>query len=136
MNSRGRYSVRMDMPRCYLICANARCGSTLLSRALSDTGLAGHPEEYFVTGPPEAFSPGSTFWEVGVLARHYRVDGRGEFLLLVYRVFDAQRRLRGQAHVELRPVDDREVSRAPTIQAIHHGGDLHSRISRGPVRSL
>ena len=76
----------MGTPRCYLICANARCGSTLLSRALSDTGLAGHPDEYFVTGPPEAFSPGSTFWEDGPLARHYGVDGREEFLRLVYRV--------------------------------------------------
>jgi trehalose 2-sulfotransferase len=76
----------MGMPRCYLICANARCGSTLLSRALSDTGLAGHPDEYFVTGPPEAFSPGSTFWEDGPLALQHGVDGREEFLRLVYRV--------------------------------------------------
>jgi hypothetical protein len=74
------------MPRCYLICANARCGSTLLSRALSDTGVAGHPDEYFVTGPPEAFSPGSTFWEDGALALQHGVNGREEFLRLVYRV--------------------------------------------------
>ncbi len=74
------------MRRCYLICANARCGSTLLSRSLSDTGIAGHPDEYFVTGPPEAFSPGSTFWEDGPLARQHGVDEREEFLRLVYRV--------------------------------------------------
>jgi trehalose 2-sulfotransferase len=80
------YRLRMGMPRCYLICANARCGSTLLSRALSDTGLAGHPDEYFVTGPPEAFSPGSTFWEDGPLALQHGVHGREEFLRLVYRV--------------------------------------------------
>lgn len=42
----------MTLPQeCYLICANARCGSTLLCRALSDTGLAGHPDEYFMTWP-------------------------------------------------------------------------------------
>jgi hypothetical protein len=49
--NRWQNRVLMDLPRCYLICANARCGSTLLSRALSDTGIAGHPDEYFVTGP-------------------------------------------------------------------------------------
>jgi trehalose 2-sulfotransferase len=76
----------MGVPRCYLICANARCGSTLLSRALSDTGIAGHPDEYFLTGPPEAFPPGSTFWEVSPLARQHGVDEREEFLRLVYRV--------------------------------------------------
>jgi trehalose 2-sulfotransferase len=74
------------VPRCYLICANARCGSTLLSRALSDTGIAGHPDEYFLTGPPEAFPSGSTFWEDSPLARQHGVDEREEFLRLVYRV--------------------------------------------------
>ena len=72
--------------RSYLICANARSGSTLLSRALSDTGIAGHPDEYFLTGPPEAFAPGATFWEDGPLARNHGVTGREEFLQLVYRV--------------------------------------------------
>lgn len=76
----------MEPTRCYLICANARCGSTLLSRALSDTGIAGHPDEYFVTGPPEAFAPGTTFWEDGPLARQYGVTEREDFLQLVYRV--------------------------------------------------
>ncbi len=76
----------MGVPRCYLICANARCGSTLLSRSLSDTGIAGHPDEYFVTGPPEAFSPRATFWEDGPLARRHGVSEREEFLRLVYRV--------------------------------------------------
>jgi trehalose 2-sulfotransferase len=72
--------------RCYLICANARCGSTLLSRALSDTGIAGHPDEYFVTGPPEAFAPGSTFWEEGPFARKHGITEREDFLQLVYQV--------------------------------------------------
>src|SRR5258708_8174737 len=31
----------------YLICAPPRCGSTLLCEALINTGLAGHPREYF-----------------------------------------------------------------------------------------
>lgn len=35
-------------PRCsYLICATPRSGSTLLCEALTNTGLAGRPEEYF-----------------------------------------------------------------------------------------
>jgi hypothetical protein len=33
--------------RTYLICANQRSGSNLLCRALSDTGVAGHPDEDF-----------------------------------------------------------------------------------------
>ncbi len=31
----------------YLICATPRSGSTLLCEALDNTGLAGHPKEYF-----------------------------------------------------------------------------------------
>jgi LPS sulfotransferase NodH len=33
----------------YLICATPRSGSTLLCEALTNTGLAGHPREYFET---------------------------------------------------------------------------------------
>ncbi|MFL5660490.1 MAG: Stf0 family sulfotransferase [Ktedonobacteraceae bacterium] len=51
----------------YLICATPRCGSTLLCEALINTGLAGHPREYFEhlkqTGQPrrpqEYFPAGS-----------------------------------------------------------------------------
>src|SRR5690349_19289466 len=49
----------MPVPaRSYLVCATPRSGSTLLCRALSQTGVAGRPEEYFEarrkTGrPPE-----------------------------------------------------------------------------------
>src|SRR4051794_22395246 len=44
--------------RSYLVCATPRSGSTLLCRALAQTGVAGRPEEYFearaTTGrPPE-----------------------------------------------------------------------------------
>jgi LPS sulfotransferase NodH len=31
----------------YLVCATPRSGSTLLCRALDETGVAGHPQEYF-----------------------------------------------------------------------------------------
>ena len=72
--------------QCYLIYANARSGSTLLSRALSDTGIAGHPGEYFLTGPPEAFPPGTTHWEDSPLARRHGVIEREQFLRLVYQV--------------------------------------------------
>jgi LPS sulfotransferase NodH len=33
--------------RSYLVCATQRSGSTLLCRLLDDTGVAGHPQEYF-----------------------------------------------------------------------------------------
>jgi trehalose 2-sulfotransferase len=33
--------------RAYLVCATPRSGSTLLCHLLDETGLAGHPEEYF-----------------------------------------------------------------------------------------
>ena len=41
----------VDAPQahtCYFVCATPRSGSTLLSVALSNTGVAGHPDEYFV----------------------------------------------------------------------------------------
>src|SRR3954452_18480605 len=37
----------MTPDRCYLVCATPRSGSTLLCHLLDDTGIAGHPEEYF-----------------------------------------------------------------------------------------
>lgn len=70
----------------YLICATQRSGSNLLCHALSDTGVAGHPEEYFLTGPPEAFPPGWKFWEEGPLAVKHGVRTRAEYLDLVCRV--------------------------------------------------
>jgi len=78
----------MSLPdHSYLVCANQRSGSTLLCRALSDTGVAGHPEEYFLDGPPAAFPPGWEFWERGSVAhQHGGVGDRREYLDLVYRV--------------------------------------------------
>jgi trehalose 2-sulfotransferase len=79
--------VRVPTPRLsYLVAAGARSGSTLLCRALEDTGVAGRPEEYFLTGPPEAFPPGWTFWEEGIFALpHGKMDREG-YLDLVYRL--------------------------------------------------
>jgi LPS sulfotransferase NodH len=38
----------LPRPRCsYLVCATPRSGSTLLCKALDQTGVAGHPEEFF-----------------------------------------------------------------------------------------
>ena len=48
--------------------------------------MAGHPDEYFLTGPPEVFPPGTTFWEDSPLARRHGVVEREEFVRLVYRV--------------------------------------------------
>ncbi len=46
----------MDPTCSYLICATPRSGSTLLCEALTNTGIAGYPKEYFealkVTGQP------------------------------------------------------------------------------------
>lgn len=73
--------------RSYLVCANQRSGSNLLCRALSDTGLAGYPEEYFLDGPPEGFPAGFQFWEDGIYAdQHGGVASRSEYLELVYRI--------------------------------------------------
>lgn len=72
--------------RAYLICANQRSGSTLLCRALANTGIAGEPDEYFLTGPPEAFPPGWSFWEDGALAHAHGVSTRRAYLDLVYKV--------------------------------------------------
>lgn len=77
----------MALPRrAYLICANQRSGSTLLCRALANTGIAGEPDEYFLTGPPEAFPPGWSFWEAGPLAHAHGVSTRRAYLDLVYKV--------------------------------------------------
>ncbi len=37
----------MTTNRSYLVCATPRSGSTLVCHALGETGVAGHPEEYF-----------------------------------------------------------------------------------------
>jgi trehalose 2-sulfotransferase len=68
----------------YLVAATQRSGSTLLCRALTDTDVAGRPEEYFLCGPPDAFPPGWTFWEDGLFAQgHDNLDREG-YLELVF----------------------------------------------------
>lgn len=71
---------------CYLICASQRSGTTLLHRALTDTGIAGRPDEYFlavdeVAQPEWAFS-----WEHGPFAAAHGVADRPAYLELVYRL--------------------------------------------------
>src|SRR4051794_19529017 len=43
--------------RSYLVCATPRSGSTLLCRALAQTGVAGRPEEYFEARPDTGRPP-------------------------------------------------------------------------------
>jgi trehalose 2-sulfotransferase len=70
----------------YIVAASARSGSTLLCRALSDTGVAGNPEEYFLCGPADAFPEGWEFWERGIFARPHGAMDRGGYLDLVHRL--------------------------------------------------
>jgi trehalose 2-sulfotransferase len=76
----------IDVSLTYLVAATQRSGSTLLCRALADTGVAGRPEEYFLTGPPEAFPPGWKFWEEGIFALPHGEMSREEYLDLVLRL--------------------------------------------------
>jgi len=72
--------------RSYLVCANQRSGSTMLCEALSGTGLAGHPEEYFLAADPEAL-PDWRFWEDGSpFAIEHGVHDRRSYVELVYRL--------------------------------------------------
>lgn len=73
----------------YLLCGNARCGSNLLCRALTDTGIAGNPSEYFLTWPnalPNHNPPLDNFWERSELARSHGVQTREGYVELVYRL--------------------------------------------------
>lgn len=72
--------------RSYIVAASPRSGSTMLCRALGDTGIAGRPEEYFLTGPPEAFPPGWRFWEDGIIAAPFGSMTRVEYVELVHRL--------------------------------------------------
>ena len=56
----------------------------MLCRALTDTGRAGRPEEYFLCGPPDAFPPGWRFWEHGIFAAGHDGLTRAQYLDLVY----------------------------------------------------
>ena len=83
----GGHIVRVPVPDLsYLVASTQRSGSTLLCRALADAGVAGRPEEYFLTGPPEAFPPGWTFWEDGIFAQPHGPMDREGYLDLVFRL--------------------------------------------------
>src|SRR3954471_21691833 len=67
----------------YLICSTPRSGTTLLCEALTNTGIAGHPEEYYQhrrrTGlprrPREYFEEGGETPEIArILGTYSRVD--------------------------------------------------------------
>ena len=74
----------MHPTRSYLICATPRSGSTLLCEALTNTGVAGNPKEYFeslkVSGQPRR--PGEYFTSfespeiAELLGGHSRLDNR------------------------------------------------------------
>src|SRR5436305_8087316 len=72
--------------RSYVVCGTQRSGTTLLCWALGDTGVLGHPGEYFIDGDPSSFPPGWTFWEDGPIAQEHGVTSRQEFVELVYRL--------------------------------------------------
>ncbi|HEV2924275.1 MAG TPA: Stf0 family sulfotransferase [Solirubrobacteraceae bacterium] len=69
----------------YLVCATPRSGSTLLCQALDETGVAGHPEEYFEAlrqsglprRPHEYFDPDRHSNIVERLAFREMPDGTG-----------------------------------------------------------
>jgi trehalose 2-sulfotransferase len=65
----------------YLVCANQRSGTTLLCRALTDTGIAGRPEEYFLA-VDEVEQPGWRVWEEGFFGNS-AVD-REDYLRIVF----------------------------------------------------
>lgn len=72
----------MQPTRSYLICATPRSGSTLLCEALENTGLAGHPKEYFedlrATGlprrPKEYFATLENRQIIELLGDYSRID--------------------------------------------------------------
>jgi hypothetical protein len=81
---RGHHVVVLaNLPRrSYLICANQRSGSTLLCEALTGTGIAGRPEEYFLAADP-ATLPDRRFWEDGSpFAVEHDVHDRRSYLEL------------------------------------------------------
>lgn len=66
----------------YLVCASQRSGTTLLCRALADTGIAGRPEEYFLA-VDERELPGWGCWEDGPFGLAYQARDRQHYLEIV-----------------------------------------------------
>lgn len=69
--------------RSLLICGNQRSGTTMLCRALEDTGLCGRPEEYFLAEDPVQL-PEWRFWEDGFYGVQHGAKDREDYLRIVY----------------------------------------------------
>jgi LPS sulfotransferase NodH len=66
----------------YLVCATQRTGTTLLCRALSDTGVCGRPDEYFLA-VDETEQPGWPSWEKGPFGVAHGAKDRAHYLEIV-----------------------------------------------------
>jgi trehalose 2-sulfotransferase len=66
----------------YLVCAGQRSGTTLLCRALADTGVAGRPDEYFLA-VDERDRPEWRGWEHGPFGRAHQARDREHYLDIV-----------------------------------------------------
>jgi LPS sulfotransferase NodH len=66
----------------YLVCASQRSGTTMLCRALADTGIAGQPDEYFLAVDDRA-RPEWRGWEHGPFGRAHHARDRGHYLEIV-----------------------------------------------------
>lgn len=69
--------------RSLLICGNQRSGTTMLCRALADTGVCGRPDEYFLA-EDAAQLPDWRFWEEGFIGVQHGAKDREDCLRIVY----------------------------------------------------
>jgi LPS sulfotransferase NodH len=77
-------ALRVQVPTAsYLVCASQRSGTTMLCRALADTGIAGLPEEYFLA-VDEREQPRWPGWEHGPFGRAHQARDRDHYLQIVY----------------------------------------------------
>jgi trehalose 2-sulfotransferase len=67
----------------YVVCASQRSGTTMLCRALTDTRIAGCPDEYFLA-VDEQEMPGWQCWEDGPFGRAHNARDREHYLEIVY----------------------------------------------------
>jgi trehalose 2-sulfotransferase len=67
----------------YLVCASQRSGTTMLCRALADTGIAGCPDEYFLA-VDDADTPGWYCWEDGPFGRAHNARDREHYPEIAY----------------------------------------------------
>jgi LPS sulfotransferase NodH len=66
----------------YLVCASQRSGTTMLCRALAETGIAGRPDEYFLA-VDESDRPEWRGWEHGPFGRAHGARDREHYLEIV-----------------------------------------------------